>query len=76
MNASRVDKISEILKNVQNLGKTIKTASGIKVANAPEPMNAIGQPVKGSGFVQIAMYVVAGILLSMFFSGRNSFIIS
>ena len=63
MNASRVDKISEVLKNVQNLGKTIKTASGIKVANAPEPMNAIGQPVKGSGFVQIAMYVVAGILL-------------
>lgn len=63
MNASRVDKISEVLKNVQNLGKSIKTASGIKVANAPEPMNAIGQPVKGSGFVQIAMYVVAGILL-------------
>lgn len=63
MNASRAEKISEVLKNVTNLGKTIKTASGIKAANAPEPANAIGQPVQGSGFVRILMYVVAGLLL-------------
>lgn len=63
MNASRADKISEVLKNVSNLGKTIKTATGIKPANAPEPVNAIGQPVKGSGFVRILMYVIAGLLL-------------
>lgn len=63
MNASRADKISEVLKNVSNLGKTIKTATGIKPANAPEPANAIGQPVKGSGFVRILMYVIAGLLL-------------
>lgn len=63
MNASRADKISEVLKNVSNLGKTIKTASGIKAANAPEPANAIGQPVQGSGFVRILMYVIAGLLL-------------
>ena len=63
MNASRADKISEVLKNVTNLGKSIKTATGIKAANAPEPANAIGQPVKGSGFVRILMYVIAGILL-------------
>jgi hypothetical protein len=63
MNASRADKISEVLKNVSNLGKSIKTAAGIKPANAPEPANAIGQPVKGSGFVRILMYVIAGLLL-------------
>ena len=63
MNASRADKISEVLKNVRNLGKTIKTASGIKAANVPEPANAIGQPVQGSGFVRILMYIIAGILL-------------
>lgn len=63
MNASRANKISEVLKNVTNLGKSIKTATGIKAANAPEPANAIGQPVKGSGFVRILMYVIAGILL-------------
>ena len=60
MNASRADKISEVLKNVTNLGKTIKTASGIKPINAPD---AIGQPVQGSGFVRTLMYIVAGILL-------------
>ena len=63
MNASRADKITEVLKNVSNLGKSIKTATGIKAANAPEPVNAIGQPVKGSSFVRTLMYVVAGILL-------------
>jgi len=63
MNASRADKISEVLKNVTNLGKTLKTATGLKAANAPEPANAIGQPVKGSGFVRILMYVIAGLLL-------------
>ena len=64
MNASRADKISEVLKNVTNLGKTIKTASGIK-SNGPPPeaANAIGQPVQGSGFVRILMYIVAGLLL-------------
>jgi len=64
MNASRADKISEVLKNVTNLGKTIKTASRIKpVGPPPEAANAIGQPVQGSGFVRILMYVIAGILL-------------
>jgi hypothetical protein len=63
MNASRADKISEVLKNVSNLGKTIKTATGIKAANAPEPANAIGQPVTGSGFIRVLMYVIAGLLL-------------
>jgi hypothetical protein len=63
MNASRADKISEVLKNVSNLGKTIKTASGIKNQIAPNAPDAIGQPVQGSGFVRILMYIVAGILL-------------
>jgi len=64
MNASRADKISEVLKNVTNLGKSVKTPSGIKPSGpAPEAANAIGQPVQGSGFVRILMYVIAGILL-------------
>jgi hypothetical protein len=63
MNASRADKISEVLKNVTNLGKTLKSATGLKVANAPNAPDAIGQPVQGSGFVRILMYVIAGLLL-------------
>lgn len=63
MNASRADKISEVLKNVTNLGKTLKSATGLKPANASNAPDAIGKPVQGSGFVRILMYVVAGILL-------------
>ena len=60
---SRADKISEVLKNVTNLGKTLKSATGLKAAVAPNAPDAIGQPVQGSGFVRILMYVVAGLLL-------------
>jgi|UniRef100_A0A6C0DLU8 hypothetical protein len=63
MNASRSDKISEVLKNVSNLGKSIKSPFGAKTPSGPEPANAIGQPVQGSGFVRILMYTVAGLLL-------------
>lgn len=63
MNASRADKISEVLKSVQNLGKSIKTSTGFNVAKQPNAPNAIGQPVQGSGFVRILMYILAGILL-------------
>jgi hypothetical protein len=63
MNASRSDKISEVLKNVTNLGKTIKNATGLKPVVTPNAPNAIGQPVQGSGFVRILMYVIAGLLL-------------
>jgi hypothetical protein len=63
MNVSRADKISEVLKNVTNLGKTLKSATGLKAAVAPNAPDAIGQPVQGSGFVRILMYVVAGLLL-------------
>jgi hypothetical protein len=63
MNASRADKISEVLKNVTNLGKTLKSATGLKPVIGPNAPNAIGQPVQGSGFVRILMYVIAGLLL-------------
>ena len=63
MNASRGDKISEVLKSVQNLGKSIKTSTGLNVVKQPNAPNVIGQPVQGSGFVRIIMYVLAGILL-------------
>jgi len=63
MNASRANKISEVLKNVTNLGKSIKTATGLKQAIPPNAPDAIGQPVQGSGFVRILMYIIAGLLL-------------
>ena len=47
MNASRANKISEVLKNVTNLGKSIKTATGLKQAIPPNAPDAIGQPVQG-----------------------------
>jgi hypothetical protein len=63
MNASRADKISEVLKNVSNLGKTLKSATGLKPVIGPNAPDAIGQPVQGSGFVRILMYFIAGLLL-------------
>ncbi len=63
MNASRADKITEVLKNVTNLGKTLKTATGLNPVRAPNAPDAIGKPVQGSGFVRILMYVLAGLLL-------------
>jgi len=64
MEQSRANKISEVLKNVSTLGKSLKmpgvTGQGIGI---PEAKNAIGVPVQGSGFVRILMYVIAGILL-------------
>ena len=63
MNASRADRISEVLKNVTNLGKTLKSATGLKPTIGPNAPDAIGQPVQGSGVVRILMYVVAGLLL-------------
>jgi len=63
METNRADKISEVLKSVQKLGKNMKTATGIKIANPENSANAIGQPVQGTGFVRILMYIIAGILL-------------
>ena len=62
MEQSRANLISQVQKNVASLGKTIK-APTIFNAKQPNAPNAIGQPVQGSGFVRILMYVVAGILL-------------
>lgn len=64
MNAARGDKIAEVLKNTENLKKSLKLTSAAKAPNAPppEPKNSVGQPVQGSGFVKILVYVIAGIL--------------
>lgn len=64
MNAARGDKIAEVLKNTENLKKSLKLTSGAKAPNAPppEPKNSVGQPVQGSGFIKILAYVIAGIL--------------
>ena len=64
MNAARGDKIAEVLKNTDNLRKSLKLPTGTKVPNAPvsEPKNSVGQPVQGSGFIKILVYVIAGIL--------------
>ena len=65
MNAARGEKIAEVLKNTENLRKSLKLPTTAKTPNAPkgEPKNAVGQPVEGSGFIKIIGYLVAGILL-------------
>jgi len=64
MNAARGEKIAEVLKNTENLRKSLKLPTTAKTPNAPkaEPKNAVGQPVEGSGFIKIIGYLIAGIL--------------
>lgn len=61
MEQGRANMISEVQKNVLNLGQQIKKSTGVNV-KAPEVKNAIGVPIKGSGFVRILMYFLAGLL--------------
>jgi hypothetical protein len=61
MEQSRANIISDVHKNVANLGKNIKKTTGVNV-KAAEPANAFGTPIQGSGFVRILMYFIAGIL--------------
>jgi hypothetical protein len=63
MENNRGEKISQILKNVGNLGKSIKIPSLIPVQQIQESANAIGVPITGTGFVRIFMYFIAGILV-------------
>ena len=55
MNAARGEKIAEVLKNTENLKKSLKLTSGAKAPNAPppEPKNSVGQPVQGSRLAQV-----------------------
>jgi hypothetical protein len=61
MEQSRANIISEVHKNVANLGKNIKKTTGLNVKQN-NAANAFGTPVAGSGFVRILMYFIAGIL--------------
>uniref|UniRef100_A0A6C0AP14 Uncharacterized protein n=1 Tax=viral metagenome TaxID=1070528 RepID=A0A6C0AP14_9ZZZZ len=64
MEQSRANKISEVVKNIGTLGKNLKIPGAVAASKiVPEPKNAIGVPVQGSGFVRILMYFIAGILL-------------
>jgi hypothetical protein len=63
MEDSRANRISQIIKNVGTLGKSLRLPGVSEYRNLPEEANAIGVPVQGSGFVRILMYFVAGILL-------------
>jgi hypothetical protein len=66
MDENRSSKITSVLKNINVLGKSIKKPSLLtppKLADIPEIKNAIGVPVKGSGFLRILMYFIAGLLL-------------
>jgi len=63
MENNRGEKIGQILKNVGNLGKSIKIPSLVPVQQIQESANAIGVPVTGTGFVRTLMYFIAGILL-------------
>jgi hypothetical protein len=63
MENNRGEKISQILKNVGDLGKSIKIPSLVPVQQIQESANAVGVPVSGTGFVRILMYFIAGILV-------------
>jgi len=63
MENERGEKIGQILKNIGNLGKSIKIPSLIPVQQVQERANAIGVPVTGTGFVRTLMYFIAGLLV-------------
>jgi len=61
MDQSRANKISQVLKNVSTLGKDIGIPTSSKAVS--EAKKVVGNPVEGTGFVRILMYIIAGILL-------------
>jgi hypothetical protein len=65
---TRSQRAAAAIKNIETLGKEIKKPSSVKVASgkaSPTPIQASGlpTPVAGTSFIQILMYIVAGILL-------------
>jgi len=69
MDAQRANIVRNIQKTVGDLGANLKRAAGIPVENAGNGQraanspNSIGQPIQGSGFVRILMYILAGLLM-------------
>lgn len=63
MDEGRAEKVTNVLKNIATLGKNIKKPSITSISKLPEIKNAIGVPVKNSGFLRILMYFIAGLLL-------------
>ena len=61
MDQSRANKISQVLKNVSTLGKDIGIPTSSKAVS--DVKKVVGNPVEGTGFVRILMYIIAGILL-------------
>jgi hypothetical protein len=66
MDESRAEKVTSVLKNLENVGKSVKKSFKLSIPKAPEVPempNAIGVPVKNSWFLRVLMYFIAGLLL-------------
>lgn len=65
MDVGRTQKIANVVKNITNIGKTIKKPTTLQYAAPTEGLaKAAGlpQPVQGSIVVRIILYLIAGIL--------------
>jgi hypothetical protein len=66
MDEARASKVTEVLKNLGNVGKNVQKSFKLSIPKAPEipeMPNAIGIPVKKSWFLRVLMYFIAGLLL-------------
>lgn len=63
MDNVRASKIAEISKYINETGKSVQKSLGQAVPLQENARNLIGQPVQGSGFVRILMYLIATFLL-------------
>ena len=66
MDQSRAERAAAAMKNIETLGKEIRKPSALKSATVKGPTKlsptGIPEPIAGSGFLQVIMYIIAGIL--------------
>jgi len=62
MDVSRAEKISEVMKNISGLGKSIKKPTNLKY-NVPTQGSRLPEPVAGSQVIRILMILIASLLL-------------
>ena len=67
MDQSRAERAAAAMKNIETLGKEIRKPSALKSATIKGPTKlsptGIPEPIAGSGFLQVIMYIIAGILV-------------
>lgn len=65
MDVSRAEKISEVMKNVTGLGKSIKKPTNLKynIPRQPGVGSRLPEPVAGSQVIRILMILIASLLL-------------